>query len=135
MHSPQLPHAFSLRSNLLILIYQYQISSLTQLTTNTFICTVCTLTVCTPCIHPCTHDPTLFLSLTHSLTYAPHHTYTHIHKQIHELRLSHSHTHTSASQNIAGLRHQTRCRKRLGQCVLVQVRLVLAHRRYWRVAQ
>ena len=41
----------------------------------------------------------------------------------------HTHTHTSASAKIAGLRHQTRWRNRWGQCVLVQVSLVLAHRK------
>ena len=100
--------------------------------------------------YPCTHDPpTLSLSLTHSLTHIPcthsktptHtpiqmlHTYTrpitHTSKYINSLSL----THTSASEKLAGLRHQTGCRKRWGQCVLVQVRLVLVHRRYWGVAQ
>ena len=101
MHSPQLPHAFSRRSKFLILIY---LSSLTQLTTNTFICTltvctltVCTLTVCTPtCIHPCTQDP-------HTLSFTYAHSLTHSLARSHTLPTTHPHTYTNKYMNSVSL--------------------------------
>ena len=67
-----------------------------------------------------------------TLSHITHHRYQYIHYPF-SLQLLPPHAHTPGGQKAAGLRHQTRCRK--GQFVLIQVRLVLAHRRYWRVAQ
>ena len=157
MHSPQPPHPPCIPTP----SSPIYLSSVTRRNTHTFTYTIVNKFAHA---HTSMHaqSTNTLLSLTHSLTYHAYtqrhshtltqtqlhtsthpaaylHTYTQTYTQAHALTQSHplllSGTHTSASQTIAGLRHQTRCRNKLGQCVLVQVRLVLAHRRYWRVAQ
>ena len=92
-------------------------------------------------LHSCTNTPLMHARThtsappIHSLSHPHIHSLTRIHRYHHQYTRTRTHSHNSASAKLAGLRHQTRCQKRWGQCVLVAVRLVLAHRRYWRVAQ
>ena len=132
MHALTTTTASLLHTNLLI---PYSLTKLdTTQHTHTFICTVINKFTQTH-THPCTHDPpTQFShSLTHSHTMhtlkdihthsrkhscthilAPPHIYTctHTSKYVNTITPTITLSHTSASQSIAGLRHQTRCRKR-----------------------